>query len=172
MITEHDLVRMHESEQAWAKSQRFTVQWISVEHARDPRRDFADQVEALALDVLNGRGNFCVRTRHKEHFDLLVEGVRIEVKASNWDGEKYSCQLRDNRADALAWACLFCGAVHWFIIPFGEVLGLKALKISQHDPRDYHGKWMRCYDAWNIIDEMVDAGVNSWQMSLMWRTQA
>jgi hypothetical protein len=159
VITELDLVRMHESEQAWSKSQRFTVRW-GVE--RDPRRELADQVEGMARDLISRRGHFCVSTRHKEHFDFLVEGVRVEVKAANWDGEKYTCQLRDNRADVLAWACLD-GAAHWFVIPFGEVAGLRALKISRHDPRDYCGKWTRYYGAWEIVDELVAAGVNAWQ---------
>jgi hypothetical protein len=163
MITEVDLARMHESEQKWDKAQRFRISW-TVE--RDPRRELADQVEAMALDMLAGRGHLCIRTRHKEHFDLLVEGVRIEVKAANWDGEKYTCQLRSNRADVLAWACLD-GDAHWFVIPFGEVAGLKALKISRHDPRDYHGKWMRYYGAWEIVDKLVAAGCNAWQPALM-----
>lgn len=163
MITEVDLVRLHESEQAWAKAQRFTIAWTT---ERDPRRELADQVEGMALDLLIRRGHFCVPTRHKEHFDLLVEGVRIEVKAANWDGEKYTCQLRRNRADVLVWACLN-GDAHWFVIPFGQVAGLKALKIGQHDPRDYHGKWMRYYGAWEIVDELVAAGVNAWQPALM-----
>ena len=93
-ITEADLVRMHESEQAWAKAQRFTIPW-TVRARSTPR--VADQVEAMALDLLVERGHFCVTTRHKEHYDLLVEGVRIEVKSANWDGEKYSCQLRETR---------------------------------------------------------------------------
>jgi hypothetical protein len=159
MIEEADLIRMHEAEQAWAKSQRFTVRWVV---KRDPRRELADQVEAMALDLLVQRKHFCVPTRHKEHFDLLVEGVRIEVKAAHWDGEKYSCQLRDNEADILAWACLN-SSVHWFVIPFGEVEGLAGLSIKHYDPRDYMGKWMRYYGAWEIVDELVAAGVNAWQ---------
>ena len=161
-ITEADLVRMHESEQAWAKAQRFTIPWTV---QRDPRRVLADQVEAMALDLLVERGHFCVTTRHKEHYDLLVEGVRVEVKSANWDGHKYSCQLRDNQADVLAWACLN-SAVHWFVIPFGKVAGLQVLKISRHDPRDYAGKWMCYYGAWEIVDELVAAGCNAWQPAL------
>ncbi len=166
MITDLDLARMHEAQQKWDKAQRFTVPWVAGERDRDPRRELADQVEMMVADLLVGQGYFCVPTRHKEHFDLLVEGIRVEVKAANWDGKKYTCQLRNNQADVLVWGC-FNSAAHWFVIPFGEVAGRSALKISQHDPREYVGRWTRWYGAWNVIGELVAAGCNVWQPALM-----
>lgn len=161
-ITEEGLRRLHQTEWQWSRRQRFVL----AEWELDPRRVLARQVEHLVRDILADRGYVVSGTRHKERFDLLAQGVRIEVKAARWDGEKYVCNMHGNSADVLVFACID-GEAHYFVIPFGEVAGLHMLKISQHDPRDYCGKWMRYYSAWDYIDELVSAGVNAWQPRLM-----
>lgn len=132
----------------------------------DPRRVLARKMERLARAILAERGFSVAGTRHTENFDLLVQGIRVEVKASRWNGERYICNLHGNDADMLVWACVD-GDVHWFVIPFDQVKGLTVLKIQSHDPRDYCGKWLRWYAAWDLLDEMIAAGRNAWQLELM-----
>lgn len=166
-VSENDLERLHR----WAAqdTQHFVYTMramTATRRKRDPRRVLADLMERRARARLEEGGLFVTGTRHKESFDLLAQGVRIEVKASTWDGKRYQCNLHDNEADVLVWGCLD-GAVHWFVIPFGAVRGLRVLNITSHDPRDYMGKWMPFYERWKLIDELVAAGRNVWQPALM-----
>ncbi len=46
------------------------------------------------------------------------------------------------------------------------LFGVDRRQVQSHDPRDYCGKWMRWYGAWDLVDELVAAGVNAWQPAL------
>jgi len=135
------------------------------ERRLDPRRVMARQIEQLVRERLKLRGYSVTGTPHQAKYDLLVEGVRVEVKAATWNGECYQANLHSNRADVLVWGCLD-GALHWFVIPFAEMRGRKKIEISRHDPRDTIGQWLRFYEAWEIIDEFVSVGCNAWQPAL------
>jgi len=130
----------------------------------DPRRVLARQVEHQVRELLEERGFTVTGTSHQERFDLLVQGIRVEVKASRWY-DRYICNLHGNDADVLVWACVD-GAAHYFVIPFQDVRGLTVIKVQSHNPREYCGKWMRWYGAWDLIDELVASGRNAWQPAL------
>ena len=173
LVTEEMLERLHRQASQATLHFVYTMKaMMSTRRKRDPRRVMADLMEQRVRTLLEGRGLFVTGTRHKESFDLLAQGVRIEVKAATWDGRRYQCNLHDNKADVLVWGCLD-GTVHWFVIPFGEVRGLppsrglRVLNITSHDPRDYVGKWMPFYERWETIDELVAAGRNAWQPALI-----
>lgn len=161
MITEEDLARMHQQEWGWSRRQR----WVLGDVPLDPRRRLANQMEDVIREVLEERGYVVAGTRHQEGFDLLVQGVRVEVKASRGNGRRYTFNLHGNDADVLILGCVN-HQVHFFVIPFADVAGLHMLKISQGDPCDYVGKWMRFYGAWDVVDELVAAGRNAWQPRL------
>jgi len=131
----------------------------------DPRRVLARQVEHQVRERVAARGIAVTGTRHTERFDLLAQGVRIEVKAARWDGVRYECNLRSNDADVLVFGCLD-GELHFFVIPFEQVAGRTVIKVTQHDPRDYIGQWMCWFEAWDVIDELVASGRNAWQPEL------
>jgi len=163
-MDEEAIARLHAKAQA--DDRRVRQSFVFAIQERDPRRQLADAIELKVKWRLEDLGYLVVAQTHKERFDLLVQGVRVEVKAATWDGEQYQANLHGNQADVLVFACID-GAAHYFVIPFGEVSSLRMLKISSHDPRDYIGKWMRYYAAWELIDELVAAGCNAWQPALM-----
>lgn len=160
-ITETDLIRLHHNQQSWDKRQRF----LAYSRQLDPRRQLARAVERHVRALIADRGYIVTKTSHTCNYDLLVQGIRIEVKAARWDGIRYEANLRSNDADALVFACIDSD-IHFFVIPFGQVNGKTVIKITRHDPRDYIGQWMTYYDAWDILDDLVRAGRNPWQLDL------
>ena len=163
-ITEADLARLHEREWTWARRQRYVL----YDPARDHRNPLARYMVRYVRDKLTERGHIVAGMRHKAAFDLCDQGVRIEVKVSRWDDRenRYEVNLRDNDADVLVFGCLD-GDLHCFVIPFDQVAGKTVIKITSHDPVDYMGQWMRWYEAWDVIDELVAAGRNAWQPELL-----
>ena len=169
-ISEADLERMHQVEWNWSRTQRFVL----AKRALDPRWVLARRFERMVHERLTESGLVVSGTGHMERFDLLAQGVRIEVKAAMWDGCRYQCNLHGNRADVLVWGCLDgiegrgnASPLQWFVIPFEQVRGLSVLKITSRDPRDYVGRWTPFYGRWETIDELVAAGRNIWQPGLM-----
>ncbi len=162
-VTEADLERLHRREAALDNRVRQAI-LFGADRQLDPRRVLARKVEHEVRAILAERGLIVTGTRHTERFDLLVQGLRVEVKASRWSG-RYICNLHGNDADVLVWACVD-GEAHYFVIPFEDIRGLTVLKVQSHDPRDYCGKWMRWYGAWDLVDELVAAGRNAWQPAL------
>lgn len=176
-ISELQLANFHQRQQAYDKQQRWLFgaqldgRWCAPGRATawalDPRRAMANAFEAEARRRLDALGLFTARTAHSARYDLMAEGVRVEVKASAWNGTAYQANLHGNRADVLAWACLDGGAHWWFVIPFGELRGRRKIEIACRDPRDTRGQWMRWYGAWEIVTDLRAAGRNAWQPALI-----
>jgi hypothetical protein len=125
-------------------------------------------MEVEVKERLIDLGYIVTGTRHKEHFDLLVNGVRVEVKAAMWDGKRYGAALRESDADILILGCL--GAdLAFFVVPFDQVRGLSYVKITSHNPGDYQGRFATFLEAWDVVSAMVQAGVNTWQLPLIGR---
>lgn len=161
-VTEADLARLHHEAQLWDRRQRYVL-----DGSHDDRQPLARRMVHYVREKLTERGHVVTGMRHKAAYDLCDQGVRIEVKVSRWDDReaRYEANLRDNNADLLVWGCLD-GDLHCFVIPFDQVVGKTVIKITSHDPRDYCGKWMRWYETWDVIDELVAAGYNAWQPAL------
>lgn len=136
-------------------------------HRPDARRKFAREVEALIADRLRQAGYIVSRTGHCEHYDLLVNGLRIEVKAAALSGRRYQAALRSNDADVLILCCRGPEADRFFVMPFDQVKGLTHLKISAIDPVEYLGRYREFFEAWPVLDEMIARGVNHWQLGLL-----
>ena len=164
-MNEQTLAHLHETQQRWDKQQRF----INYDRALDPRRTLARAVERDVRDRLALQGHAVSGTSHTCNYDLLADGIRVEVKAARWDGQRYEANLRSNVADILILACISSipNSLFYFVIPFGQVAGKTVIKITSHDPRDYIGQWMSYYNAWDIIDDLVRAGRNPWQPVLI-----
>jgi hypothetical protein len=168
---EDGLARLHEMNRKLDNRVRQAIVF-GADRRLDPRRVMARRFEHEVRGILAARGLIVTGTRHTERFDLLVLGIRVEVKASRWSG-RYICNLHGNDADVLVWACVDERegdsriAPTYFVIPFEDVKGLTVIKIPSHDPRDYCGKWMRWCGAWDLIEELVAAGCNAWQPALM-----
>lgn len=161
-MTESDLARLHLLQQRYDKAQRFTAPCA---RALDPRRILSRRIERHVRERIQAAGLICTSTSHKARYDLLVQGIRVEVKASRWDGARYEANLHGNAADLLIFGCLD-GDLHFFVIPFDQVAGKTVIKITSHDPRDYVGQFMAYYEAWNLLDDQVRAGRNAWQPEL------
>ncbi len=133
---------------------------------RDPRRVLADLIEGEVQSRLIERGHYVTKTSHTANFDLLADGLRVEVKAATWASGRYGAALRDNQADVLVLACLG-DATCFFVIPFQEVNGLRYFKIPNYDPRAYQGRFAPYFEKWDLIEAMIGAGVNHWQIPLL-----
>lgn len=159
--------RLHRLAAEESKRSRYLLQSTHKPPTRreDDRRRLAREAEDAVADTLKAKGFFVTRAATNAHFDLLVNGLRVEVKASRWSG-RYEANLRDNDADALAFACKN-GRLHFFVIPFDAVKGLTVIKVTKEDPADYAGRWSPYLEAWATIDDMVANGVNHWQWPLL-----
>jgi hypothetical protein len=160
-VTEHDLFRLHKQARKDSQQTRYTLN-----HSLDPRRVLSRQIESEVADRLAEQGYTVTRMPHKERFDLLVNGVRVEVKAATWDGYRYQANLHGNRADVLVMACVD-GCTRHFVIPFDRVSGLTVIKVTSHDPHDYIGRWTPFFERWELIDDLIASGFNSWQLPMI-----
>jgi len=161
MITELALANMHQRQQQFDKFRRRHPQ-----RPLDPRRTFARQIERAVRERIEALGFTVTPARHKSNYDLLVQGLRVEVKAAHWDGHRYQAQMRSNDADVLVFCCMDGRAYH-FVIPFEEVRGKTVVEIVRHDPRDITSRWLRYYEAWDILSDLIAAGRNAWQPALI-----
>jgi hypothetical protein len=142
----------------------------------DPRQALAARVERDVTGRLRDRGYYVTRTGHQVSFDLLANGVRVEVKAATWSSGRYQAALRSNQADVLVLGCQVPLSLQgrgaggegftYFIIPFTEVRGLRNFAIWSLDPERSQGRWSRWLEAWPVIDDLIARGVNHWQMPL------
>lgn len=133
---------------------------------RADARELAQDIENEARAVLEGLGHRTVKTSHNAHFDLWVEGVRVEVKASRYT-DRYQCNMRGNDADVLLFGCVN-GATHFFVISFDAIEGRRNLAIWSENPDDYQGRWARFRDAWGIMDDLVANPPRPYQLALPW----
>lgn len=146
--------------------QQARVKNVGRKRKYDPRRVLAGAMETEVKGCLADLGYIATGTSHKAHFDLLVAGVRVEVKASIWNG-RYQANLRDNRFDVLVIGCLGAGGdLAFFVIPADQVRGLSHVKITKQDPNEYQGRFAPFLGAWGVIERAIQAGVNTWQMAL------
>ncbi len=167
-FVEDPVDRFHRLAAEESKRSRYLLQWTLKKpptRHEDDRRRLAREAEDAVADMLKAKGFFVTRAATNAHFDLLVNGLRVEVKASRWSG-RYEANLRDNDADALAFACKN-GRLHFFVIPFDTVKGLTVIKVTKEDPADYVGRWSPYLEAWATIDDMIANGVNHWQRPLL-----
>jgi len=159
-----DIEQLHR--RAAEQSQRF--RYVQARpRVEDPRRALAHQVESDIAGRLRAQGYHVARTAPNARFDLLVNGLRVEVKAATWspDRGRYAANLRGNQADVLVFGCQN-SALHYFVIPFDRVRGQHFLQVSSHDPERYAGRWRAYLEAWYVLDELIARGVNHWQTTL------
>lgn len=148
-MDESDLARFFERTRKQSQRERWT---LTEPAAKDPRRRLARLAETQARERIEAMGLRAVKQAHSARFDLMVEGLRVEVKASRWDGKRYEANLRGNQADVLLFGCLD-GKWSWFVIPFEVVDGLTVIKVTTHDPADYMGRYTPFYEAWDLVRE-------------------
>jgi hypothetical protein len=160
---DEQLHRRHAQEQ---QRDRFIIRYLTGKNLADRAR-FAHEIEAGIIDRLHAGGRFVSRTKYGEHFDLLVEGLRVEVKAAVLSNGRYQAALRRNDADVLIFVCHDGEREHYFVIPFDRVAGLTHIEIRNARPDRYAG-WMAAWrDAWHVVDRLIAAGVNHWQPALL-----
>lgn len=157
---------LHQAHAQQQQHDRFVTRYYSG-HKPIDRKPFAREVEAAIANRLRDAGYSVSRSGANAHFDLLVDGLRIEVKASALSDRRYQAALRSNDADVLILCCRNTdGEDYFFVIPFDDVRGLTHIKISQPDPLAYTGRFRDRLDDWSLIDRYIAAGVNHWQPAL------
>jgi len=144
---------------------RFIMRYLTGQIPADRKR-FAHEIETAIIDRLRAENHYVSRAAANEHFDLLSDGLRIEVKAAALSGGRYQAALRSNDADVLILACRDGERDHWFVIPFECVAGLTHIEIRNSAPDRYRGWMAPFYDAWHIIDRYIAAGVNHYQQPM------
>lgn len=158
-----ELLHMQHAKQQ--QRDRFTMRYLAVAPA--DRKQFAHDVEADIIDHLRADGRYVSRAAANAHFDLLVDGLRVEVKAASLSGGRYQAALRANDADVLLFVCHDGDQQHYFVIPFDRVAHLTHIEIRNVDPAAYRG-WMAAWrDAWHLIDQLIARGLNHWQPALL-----
>jgi hypothetical protein len=140
-MNEEDLDRLHRKCFKQSQKTRFV---------RPKHPDHAHQLGKLAVDSVESylitQGYQVTHANHNDPFDLDVQGLHIEVKASLWNEKRgrYQANRHGNQADMLVFCCIN-SRFHCFIIPFDQVT--RTVEIWSHDTRDYCGKWTKYYEA-------------------------
>lgn len=165
VFVEDPIDRFHRLAAQEAQRAKYLLQHANMPHEEDARRRLARDAEDAVADRLRAKGFFVTRAAPNAHFDLLVNGLRVEVKASTWSGRRYQANLRDNDADALVFVCKN-GKLHFFVMPFDRVKGLTVIKVTQEEPADYIGRWSSYLEAWPIVDDLIAKSINYWQKPL------
>ena len=161
-MNESDLARFFERERK--ESQR--AKYLTLSARKDRRRILANDIEAEAASRLRELGFQVCKQSHKAHFDILADGMRVEVKASRWDGQRYQFNLHDNDADVVLFGCVD-GSLTWFVVPFDVVMGKRTIEIRSHDPQDYIGKLTAFYEAWDTLPDLAKSARNPYQLNLI-----
>lgn len=157
--------QLHMQHAAQCKRDRFLMHHLAVAPA--DRKQFAHEDESAIIDRLRAAGHFAVRSAPNAHYDLVVDGLRVEVKTAALSGGRYQANLRNNDADVMIFVCHDGLADFYFVIPFERVRGLTHIEIRNADPNAYRG-WMAAWrDAWHIIDQYIARGLNHWQPALL-----
>ena len=152
-----DAELLHMQHAAQCKRDRAIMRWLAIQPA--DRKAFAHDIESAIIDRLRESGRFVSRTADGEHYDLIVDGLRVEVKAASLSGGRYQANLRANDADVLVFVCHDGEQQHYFILPFDRVRGLTHIEIRNADPSAYRG-WMAAWrDAWHLIDQYIARGL-------------
>lgn len=155
--------QLHMKHAADMKRNRAIASAIAIAPA--DRKQFAHDTEAIIIDRLR-ENHYVSRAAANAHFDLIVDGLRVEVKAATLSGGRYQANLRSNDADVLVFVCHDGDQQHYFVIPFERVADLTHIEIRNIDPAAYSG-WMAAWrDAWYLIDQYIARGVNHWQPAL------
>src|SRR5512139_54403 len=161
-----DAELLHMQHAAQCKRDRFIMRYLAAPAPAD-RKQFAHDAETAIIDRLRACGYFVVRSQTNAHYDLIVDGLRVEVKSASLSGGRYQAALRANDADVLLFVCHDGAQQHYFILPFDRVRGLTHIEIRNADPAAYRG-WMAAWrDAWHLIDNLISRGLNHWQPMLL-----
>jgi hypothetical protein len=160
--------QLHQQHAAQCQRDRFLMRWLNGQQPR-ARKPFAREIESAIAERLAAAGHSVTRAAYHAHYDLLVDGLRVEVKAAARSSQRYQAALRSNEADVLILCCRN-GADHFFVIPFDQVAGRTNIAIWSADPRDYTGQFRNYLEAWHLIDQLIAAGVNHWQPPLLKET--
>lgn len=169
--------QLHQQHQADSQRARFITRALA--HRPVDYKPFAAEIEHTIIHRLLAHGYSVTRAGANAHYDLLVNGLRVEVKAAAYT-DRYQAALRSNDADVLILCCRSPRPLgeglgvrgddvtdHYFVIPFDEVRGRTNIKITSADPTAYTGRLRTWYEAWPLIDQLIAAGVNHWQLPLM-----
>jgi hypothetical protein len=148
--------QMHRQHADRCQRDRFIIRALDG-HKPIDYKTFGYEIETAIAARLRESGYRVTHTAANEHFDLLVNGLRVEVKAACASGNRYQAALRDNDSDVLILCCRAPspmgegrgeGYDHYFVIPFDEVRGRTHVKISNADPTAYAGRLSRWREAW------------------------
>lgn len=156
---------LHRAAAQQAQRDKYLWRRLTGQQPRD-RKIFARQMENAIADRLRAAGYVVVPMPANEHFDLLVNGLRVEVKAAALSHGRYQAALRSNQADVLILACRSGEADCYFIIPFELIAGRTHIEIRNADPSSYAGRLAAWREAWHVIDQRISAGPLPYQTSL------
>src|SRR3989304_3912157 len=108
--------RLHHEQLEFLKTQQFRK-------PPTPKQEIEWLAEREVIDLANNMGYRVTTTPHKSPFDLWIEGVKVEIKASAWHettekrrGSRYQANIRNYQFDILIFDCIN-GRHHLHIIP-------------------------------------------------------
>jgi len=163
---EYVLHQMHKRERDAVRRRRF-----SRARSDDPRKELAGYVEQMARVRLARMGYRVARQGYNDSWDLVCEGLRLEVKGATFSSRRYQAAIRNHQADLLLFGCQRPEdrPLTFFVIPAEAYRHVHHISIWSEDPRTYAGKWMVYLEAWPWVDVLLSRpeGKLAWQPALM-----
>ena len=128
--------------------------------------------EDAIVAMLRRAGYTVEKTSYKAPFDLFVNGVRVEVKGATWHNRRnhhskgrYQARIHNHEFDILILDCIN-GSHHFFVIPNPAIFPRKHIEIPSYDVAEYTGHLKPYLEAWEVLQEAVEALQRNYQLSL------
>lgn len=119
--------------------------------------EFANASEARLIASLRAKGYDVLRMHIHHTFDLWVNGLRVEVKASTWQsGRRYQAHIRNHEADLVVFMAVN-GEDHHFFIPMHVIKPRKTIEVGVYNVKHYTGIWARYFERWDVLRQAVYA---------------
>ena len=168
-MNEWGLHQFFQQKRQWDK--RFWLANLERFQPGDPRRVLALEAEAAVADRLNELGYRVARPQSKTaRWDLLIEGVRVEVKAANWRWREDKGNGRyqwhyHNDADLVILAAKN-GRWHFFVLPIEALDGRQFLAVYSKEPELYSGQFRPYLEAWDVVEQVASQVEREYQPAL------
>lgn len=139
----------------------------------NPQR-VAERARHIAADLIRQQG---YRVSHGVSGQLWVTDgqrvARMEAKLARHSQDqrgrdRYQAAIYNHTADVLIFIARNEDGDYPFIIPMSDVVPRRNISIWSRNPEEYSGQWAPYLNAWERLDQTVQAAVtqNDWQLSL------
>lgn len=153
----------------WALQRDKASRFVSQATPRHKRQELTRRAVAEVRRIVEVWGYRVTETTHKCAFDLWIEGVRVEVKASTYNpckrGGRYQGHIKNHEADLVIFDCIN-GVDHLHVIPMIDICPRKHISVYSYNPAESDGQWQPYLGQWDFLYRAIEQSNHTWQPPL------